>query len=114
MALVIVTGTVLGFLRIMGENLQVSRETELRTIAMLLAEGEVERIKGAWYDGFTDVTASNQDLGDGYLANYYSPWPSVGTYLNSLYVQVGYDSDDDGILDSEEILVRLDTQYADG
>ncbi|MFC1762524.1 prepilin-type N-terminal cleavage/methylation domain-containing protein [Planctomycetota bacterium] len=111
-ATVILSGTILGFIRIMGDNLSVSRQTELRLTSTLLAEGEVERIKAALFDDFaTDVSAWSTDLGNDYRAS--RTVTSVSTYLKRIAVEVGYDTDGDSSLDSGEVLLTLTTQYAD-
>jgi hypothetical protein len=111
-AVVITTGTILGFLNIMGENLKASRETELRTISSLLAEGDLEQMKAKLHGGLPTGD------GDRSLANGYRVISSVTPvssrdYLNQITVRVGYDTNGDGTLDNEEILVTLDTQYAE-
>ncbi|MCG8696466.1 MAG: hypothetical protein MI922_00315 [Bacteroidales bacterium] len=111
-ATVLLSGTIIGFITIMSENLSVSREAELRIHASLLAEGEVERIKAAFYDDFsTDVSGWSSDLGQDYRVS--RSVTTVNSYLKEIEVEVGYDTDGDNSLDSEEVLVTLTTQYAD-
>lgn len=111
-AALLLAGTLVGFLLIMGDNLKVSRETELRFASQLLAEGEVERIKAALHaDYSTDVSAWSTDLGNGYQAT--RTVSTVSTYLKEITVETGYDTSGNSSLDSEEVLVTLRTQYAD-
>lgn len=112
-ATLILSGTILGFIRIMADNLRVSRETELRMTATLLAEGDMERIKGVLFSdsGFSDIDWSTNVLGGGYLTK--SCATTQGTYLKQITVQAGYDTNGNSSLDSGEILVTLNTLYAD-
>jgi Tfp pilus assembly protein PilV len=111
-ATLILSGTILGFLRIMADNLRITRETERRMTAIVLAEGDMERIKGALHSDFdTNISAWSNDLESGYLAS--RSVTSQGTYLKEIAIEVGYDTNGNSSLDSDEVLIELNTQYAE-
>ncbi len=111
-ATVILSGTILGFVRIMADNLAVSRDAEHRLDAILLAEHEVESIKNTLYGDFTaNISPGSTDLGRGYRAR--RSVTLVDTYIKHIQVEVGFDTNDNKTLGRDEVLLTLDTCYAD-
>ena len=75
----------------------------------LLAECEIEKIKGALAESFeTDFTSWPAGVADGYLA--VRTADDLSTTLKLIQVSVGYDVNADSVLGADEIMVTLVTQ----
>ena len=110
-AVVILTGTILGLIQTMATNLTTSRDLERLATCTLLAEEEMERLKGLlFHDYDTDITALSEDLGQGYWVT-----RTVGvltTDQKQIGLEVGYDTNGNDDLDASEVQVTLNTAYA--
>jgi len=107
----ILTGVITPFILYAADNLAMSMEIERRVKSTLLAEGEMEKIKNVLRKSFeTDFAAWPSSLGDSYLAGRTST--DVSSTLKIIGVSVGYDTNKNGLLGTDEILVTLTTQYA--
>jgi Tfp pilus assembly protein PilV len=94
-----------------ADNLAASLEIERMVKSTLLAEAEMEKIKNVLRKSFeTDFAAWPSSLGDSYLAGRTST--DVSSTLKIIGVSVGYDTDKNGSLGTDEIRVTLTTQYA--
>ena len=94
-----------------ADSLAVSLEIERRVKSTLLAETEMENIKNTLRKSFeTDFSAWPSNLGDGYLASRTST--DVSSPLKIIEVAVGYDTDENGSLGTDETMFTLTTQYA--
>ena len=72
----------------------------------------MEKIKNVLRKSFeTDFTAWSSSLEDNYLASRTST--DVSSTLKIIGVSVGYDTDKNGSLGTDEIMVTLTTQYAE-
>jgi hypothetical protein len=111
-SVLLLAGTIVPFIRYAADNLAVSMEIERRIKSTLLAEIEMEKIKGVLRKSFgTDFTAWSSSLGNNYLASRTST--NVDLTLKIIGVSVGYDADKNGFLGADEIMVTLITQYAE-
>ena len=94
-----------------ADSLAASLEIERMVKSTLLAEAEMEKIKNVLRKSFeTDFAAWPSSLGDSYLAGRTST--DVSSTLKIIGVSVGYDTDKNGSLGTDEIRVTLTTQYA--
>ena len=112
-ATAILSGVLLAFIRLMTDNIKVSREVELRTQSILLAEGEMERAKGALFSEFTTSDSWSTDLGNNYRATGTVVAVSSSTTLAQIDIAVGYDTDGDSTLETEERMVAITTYYGE-
>ena len=111
-SVVILTGAVVPLITFSADSLATSLEIERKVKSVLLAEGEMEKIKNVLRESFdTDFTAWSGDLGNNYLAARTST--DVSSTLKIIEVSVGYDTNKDGSLGTDEIIVTFTTQYAD-
>ena len=113
-SILILTGVITPFILYAADNLAMSMEIERRVKSTLLAEGEMEKIKNVLRKSFeTDFTIWPSSLGDSYFADRsstgVSPTPLT---LKIIGVSVGYDTNKNGLLEPDEIMVTLTTQYA--
>ena len=110
-SVVILTGAVVPLITFSADSLATSLEIERKVKSVLLAEGEMEKIKNVLRESFdTDFTAWSGDLGNNYLAARTST--DVSSTLKIIEVSVGYDTNKDGSLGTDEIIVTFTTQYA--
>ncbi len=111
-SVLLLAGTIVPFIQYAADNLAMSMEIERRVKSNLLAEVEMEKIKNVLRKSFeTDFTAWSSSLGDNYLASRKST--DVSSTLKIIGVSVGYDTDKNGSLGTDEIMVTLTTQYAE-
>ena len=110
-SILILVGVITPFILYAADNLAMSMEIERRVKSTLLAEDEMEKIKNVLRKSFdTDFTAWSNNLGDSFLASRTST--DVSLTLKIIGVSVGYDTDKNGLLGTDEIMVTLTTQYA--
>jgi prepilin-type N-terminal cleavage/methylation domain-containing protein len=110
-SILILAGVITPFILYAADNLAMSMEIERRVKSTLLAEGEMEKIKNVLRKSFdTDFTAWPSSLGDNFLAGRTSM--DVSLTLKIIGVSVGYDTNKNGLLGTDEIRVTLTTQYA--
>jgi prepilin-type N-terminal cleavage/methylation domain-containing protein len=110
-SVLILSGTIVLLIRYAADNLAVSLDIERRIKSVLLAEGEMERIKNVLRKSFdTDFTTWSNSLEDNYLVSRTST--DVSTTLKIIVVSVGYDADVNGSLETDEIMATMTTQYA--
>ena len=107
----ILTGVIVPLILYAADNLAMSMEIERRVKSTLLAEVEMEKIKNVLRKSFeTDFAAWPSSLGNGYFAGRTST--DVSVTLKIIGVSVGYDTNKNGLLGTDEIRVTLTTQYA--
>lgn len=110
-SVLLLAGIIVPFIRYSADNLTMSMEIEQRITSSLLAEVEMEKIKNLLRKSFeTDFTAWSSSLGNNYLASRTST--DVSSTLKIVEVSVGYDTDKNGSLGTDEITITLTTQYA--
>ena len=108
-SVLILGGTIITIIKCSADGLAATLEIERRTKSTLLAEGEMERIKNALRKSFdTDFTAWPSALGGNFFAN--RTVTDVSTTLKIIEVSVGYDTNSDGTLGIDEIMVTVTTQ----
>jgi len=111
-SVLILAGTIVPLITFTADSLATSLEIERKVKSTLLAEGEMEKIKNVLRKSFeTDFTAWSSSLGDNYLASRTST--DVSSTLKIIGVSVGYDTDKNGSLGTDEIIITLTTQYAE-
>lgn len=99
------------FIQYAADNLTMSLEIERRVTSNLLAEVEMEKIKNVLRKSFeTDFTAWSSSLGNNYFASRTST--DVSSTLKIVEISVGYDTDKNSSLGTDEITVTLTTKYA--
>ena len=110
-AVLLLSGTIVGFITYSADSIRYTVDAEHAVKSTLLAEQELEKIKNTFRNAFdTDVTAWSTALGNGYLIS--RSVTTVSTRLKRVVVSVGFDDDQDSVLDSGEILITLTTQNA--
>lgn len=110
-SVLLLAGIIVPFIHFAADNLTMSMEIERRITSNLLAEVEMEKIKNVLRKSFeTDFTAWSSSLGNNYLASRTST--DVSSTLKIVEVSVGYDTDKNSSLGTDEITVTLTTQYA--
>ena len=108
-SILLLAGCIIPLILCMVDALQTSREIEQRVKSVLLAEREMERIKGALRQSFeTDFTSWPAEIESRYLADRTAK--QTGSTLKITEVSVGYDANSDGVLAADEIMVTLVTQ----
>jgi len=110
-SVLLLAGIIVPFIQYAADNLTMSMEIERKVTSNLLAEVEMEKIKNILRKSFdTDFTAWSSSLGNNYLASRTST--DVSSTLKIVEVSVGYDTDKNSSLGTDEITVTLITQYA--
>ncbi|MHC4126184.1 MAG: type IV pilus modification PilV family protein [Planctomycetota bacterium] len=110
-SVLLLAGIIVPFIQYAADNLTMSMEIERKVTSNLLAEVEMEKIKNVLRKSFdTDFTAWSSNLGNNYLASRTST--DVSLTLKIVEVSVGYDTDKNNSLGTDEITVTLTTQYA--
>lgn len=96
--------------QVLTRGMTLARDVQLRTTAAFLAEKEMETALATAAEDFgVDLTKPSKDLGDGYLVTV----NGVDENLRKTFsVQVGWDTDGDGTLDGDEVLVTFVTRAA--
>ncbi len=108
-SILLLAGCIIPLLLCTVDALQTSREIEQRVKSVLLAEREMEKIKGALRQSFeTDFTSWPAELESRYLAGRTAN--EASSTLKIAEVSVGYDVNSDGELAEDEIMVTLVTQ----
>jgi len=111
-SILILAGTIIPIITFAADSLATSLEIERMVKSVLLAEGEMEKIKNVLRKSFdTDFTAWSSSLGNNYLASRTST--DVSSTLKIIGISVGYDANGNGLLGTDEIMVTLTTQYAE-
>lgn len=106
----ILAGTTVVLLTYAADALTMSMKIERTIKSILLAEGEMEKIKNTLRKSFeTDFTAWPKNLGGNYFADRSR---DAGSTLKIIGVSVGYDTNKNGSLGADEIIVTYKTQYA--
>ena len=114
-SILILAGTIVPIITFAADSLATSVEIERKVKSVLLAEGEMERVKNvlrkseSFETDFTDWLSSFEG---NYLAKGESTLNETKT-LKIIEVSVGYDANGNGDLEPDEIMVTLTTQYAD-
>jgi len=94
-----------------ADALTMSMKIERTVKSVLLAEGEMEKIKNTLRKSFdTDFTTWPSSLGSNYFAGRSST--SVSSTLKIIGVSVGYDTNKNSLLEPGEIIITYKTQYA--
>jgi Tfp pilus assembly protein PilV len=107
----ILAGTTVVLITYEADALAMSMKIERTVKSVLLAEGEMEKIKNTLRKSFeTDLTTWPSSLGGNYFAVRSST--SVSSTLKIIGVSVGYDTNKNGSLESGEIIITYKTQYA--
>jgi len=96
--------------QVLTRGMTLARDVQLRTTAAFLAEKEMETALATAAEDFgVDLTKPSKDLGNGYLVTV----NGVDENLRKTFsVQVGWDTDGDGTLDGDEVLVTFVTRAA--
>ena len=107
----ILAGTTVVLITYAANSLKMSMKIEQMVKSILLAEGEMEKIKNTLYKSFdTDFTVWPSGLGGSYFAG--RSLTTVSSTLKIIGVSVGYDTNKNGSLGADEIIVTYKTQYA--
>ena len=110
-SVLLLTGVIVPLIQYAADNLTMSLEIERRVKSNLLAEVEMEKIKNVLRKSFdTDFTTWPGTLGNNYLVSRTST--DASSTLKIIGVSVGYDTDKNGSLGTDEIVITLTTQYA--
>jgi len=84
---------------------------EQKTKSLMYAQAELDRVTAqSVYNYNSSFDENSKNMGDGYLCNISDT--TISSNLRQITVSVGYDTDDDGVLSSSEILVTLSTKIA--
>lgn len=107
----ILAGTTVVLITYAAGALATSMKIERMVKSVLLAEGEMEKVKNTLRKSFeTDFTVWPSGLGGDYFAGRTST--NVSSTLKIIGVSVGYDTNKNGSLGADEIIVTYKTQYA--
>ncbi|MGB8227141.1 MAG: prepilin-type N-terminal cleavage/methylation domain-containing protein [Sedimentisphaerales bacterium] len=110
-SILILSGTIVVLVTYTADTMLTSLKTEQMVKSILLAEGEMEKIKNTLRKSFgTNFTVWPVSLGNNYLAARTST--DVSLTLKIIGVSVGYDTNQNGSLGTDEIIVTFKTQYA--
>jgi prepilin-type N-terminal cleavage/methylation domain-containing protein len=110
-SMLILTGTTVVLITYAANSLAMSKQIEHMVRSILLAEGEIEKIKNTLYKSYaTDFTVWPSSLGNSYFAS--RTLTTVSPTLKIIGVSVGYDTNKNGSLETGEIIVTYQTQYA--
>jgi len=97
-------------LRAMGSVHLFSAKMEKNSRCLILAQNQMEEIKARTASDYASCrSVSNKDLGEGYLCSISADGDSSFRIVS---VSVGYDENQNGLLDTEEILLTLRTGMA--
>ena len=97
-------------LRAMGSVHLFSAKMEKNSRCLILAQNQMEEIKARTASDYASCrSVSNKDLGEGYLCSISADGDSSFRIVS---VSVGYDENQNGLLDTEEILLTLRTGIA--
>ena len=113
-SIVILAGAIVGIILCGADGLAASRQIERKVKSALLAESQMEQIKGSLTSNFNQTwTLSHSNLGDNYFARTSVLLVAGRLELKLVQVSVGYDTSGNGVLTTDEIMVTLVTQVAD-
>ena len=108
-SVIILAGTIVTIIMYTADGLAASKEMEQRTRSTLLAEREIEKIKNTLRKSFeTDFTAWPSTLEGNYLASRTAT--DLSSTLKTIEVSVGYDTNGDGTLGTDEIMITVATK----
>ena len=113
-SMVILAGAIVGVILCSADGLAASKNVERKVKSILLAESEMERIKGSLAQDFNQTYNNNDiDLGEYYL--YKSSVKNIAgrPELKKIEVSVGYDINSNVKLGNNEIMFTLITQVAE-
>lgn len=98
--------------QVLTRGMTLARDVQLRTTAAFLAEKEMETALATAAEDFgVNLTKPSKDLGDGYLVTI-DGGQEAEALRKTFSVQVGWDTDGDGTLDGDEVLVTFVTRAA--
>jgi prepilin-type N-terminal cleavage/methylation domain-containing protein len=110
-SILILSGVIVVLVTYAADTMLMSLKIERMVKSILLAEGEMEKIKNTLRKSFgTDFTVWPVSLGNSYLAARTST--DISVTLKIIGVSVGYDTNQNGSLGTDEIIVTYKTQYA--
>jgi prepilin-type N-terminal cleavage/methylation domain-containing protein len=110
-SVLILAGTTVVLITYEADALAMSMKIERMVKSILLAEGEMEKIKNTLRKSFeTDFTVWPKSLGGDYFADRSST--NVSSTLKIIGVSVGYDTNKNGSLEPDEYIITYKTQYA--
>ncbi len=113
-SMVILAGAIVGVILCNADGLAASKNIERKVKSTLLAESEMERIKGSLAQDFDQTFNDNHvDLGESYLAKNSVRNVSGRPELKEIDVTVGHDTNGNGNLGGDEIMFTLVTQVAE-
>ena len=113
-SMVILAGAIVGIIICSADGLAASRNIERNVKSVLLAESEMERIKGSLAQDFDQFLGSLQsDLGENLLANTSVLSVPGRPELKRINVSVGYNTNGNPVLEPVEIMCTLATQVAE-
>lgn len=97
-------------LRAMGSVHLFSAKMEKNSRCLILAQNQMEELKARAASDYASCrSVSNKDLGEGYLCSIAADGDSLFRIVS---VSVGYDENQNGLLDTEEVLLTLRTGIA--
>ena len=113
-SMVILAGAIVGVILCNADGLAASKNIERKVKSILLAESEIEQIKGSLAQDF-DQTYNNKDVGLGKNYFYESLVSNVPGRpgLKLVEISVGHDTNSNGKLSNNEIMFTLVTQVAE-
>ena len=113
-SIVILAGAIVGVILCNTDGLAMSENIEQKVKSTLLAESEMEQIKGSLAQDFNQLWGLSQsDLGENLLAHT-SVLPVAGRpELKLVEVSVGHDTNSNASLASDEIMFTLATWVAE-
>jgi Tfp pilus assembly protein PilV len=113
-SMVILAGAIVGVILCNADGLAASKNIEQKVKSTLLAESEIEQIKGSLAQDFDQIYNDNHvNLGADYLSKNSVKNISGRPGLRLVRVSVGYDTNSSGDLASSEIMFTLLTQVAE-
>lgn len=110
-ASVLLAAAVVPTLKAMTNSYMCSTRVEQKTHSLILAQSKIDEIRAqAIYNYDASYVQDSQPLGGGYLCTVIDSPVTVN--LRRILVFVGYDSDGDGNLSVQEMMVSLNTQIS--
>ncbi len=113
-SIVILGVAIVGIILCNADGLTASKNMERRVKSILLAESEMERIKGSLAQDFDQIYNNNYvDLGGYDLSKNSVENISGRSELKLVTVSIGYDTNSNSSLTSDEIMLTFVTQVAE-
>ncbi len=110
-SVLILTVVIVPFITFAADNLAMDLKIRRRIQCQLVMEAEMEKMKDALRKDFdTNLLAWPSDLGDSYHV-WRLVWEASDTLL-VIGLSGGYDTDKNGALEADEVMVTWNTQYA--